>query len=294
MRRARSTFAGPARSIAAACLLLAACAQAPQNSNAVSARQSAALDANRRAEANFRRGDFDAAARYYREALRLAQSIEDIEGIAANAVNLSIAWQRLGNFAAARVSLAPVLDQNRLVFPAARLAQGALRRAILDLEEQRYASAAEWAAKAASHCVPPGCAIAGAIHNTRGQLALQAGRLDEAASSARAALDASRSLDDRAEIANALRLLGTVSLRAGDAAAALASLTDALAIDRELALPRKIHLDLLGLGRASALRGENAAARTFYERALAVSEADRDAQGAREARALIEALAGKP
>ena len=38
-------------------------------------------------------------------------------------------------------------------------------------------------------------------------------------------------------------------------------------------------------------RGE---ARAFYERALAVSEADRDVRGAAEARALIEALGESP
>ncbi len=52
----------------------------------------------------------------------------------------------------------------------------------------------------------------------------------------------------------------------------------------------KIYLDLVGLGRASALAGELAAARAYYERALAVSEADRDTQGAREVRELVKAL----
>lgn len=275
-----------------ACALLGACAQQPVNP--LAARLAAAVDANRKAESYFRSGDFGGAAEHYREALRIAQSIEDADGIAANAINLSIAYQRLGRHADARASLSPVLDQARLTFPAPRLAQAALRRAVLDLDERRYASATEWLDRAASWCGEQGCALAAAIHGVRGQLALEQGRADAAAASANAALAASRANGDRVEAANALRLLGNAAIRAGDAAGALVPLGEALAIDRELALPRKIYLDLVAMGRASALRGERALARTYYERALAVSEADRDSQGAAETRDLIKALVEKP
>ena len=268
--------------------LLAACAQQP--GKPLAARQAEALEANRKAELRFRGGDFDGAAQLYREALRIAQSIEDVEGIAANAINLSIVYQRLGKHAEARASLAPLLDDSRLRFPVARLAQAGLRRAVLDFDERRYAGSAEWLEKAASWCPQQGCALAAAIDNLKGLLALEEGRTGAAAASARAALERSLATGDRIEAANAKRLLGNVAMRAGDAAAALAALNEALAIDRELALPRKIYLDLIGLGRASTLGGAPAAARNFYERALAVSEADRDGPGAAEARNLIRAL----
>jgi len=258
--------------------LLAACAQQP--GKPLAARQTEAIEANRRAELRFRSGDFDGAVQHYQVALRIAQSVEDVDGIAANAVNLSIAYQRLGKHAEARASLAPVLDHSRLNFPSARLAQAALRRAVLDFDQRRYAGAGEWLEKASAWCGQRGCTLSAAIDNVRGLLALEEGRTDAAAASARAALDRSLGSGDRVEAANAMRLLGNAAIRAGDAAAALAALTEALAIDRELALPRKIYLDLVGLGRASALGGERVAARTYYERALAVSEADRDALAA--------------
>ena len=278
--------------VVAGLALLAACAQQP--GKPLASRQAEAIEANRKAELRFRGGDFDGAVQQYREALRIEQSIEDVDGIAANAINISIAYQRLGKHAEARASLAPVLDHSTLSFPPARLAQAALRRAVLDFDERRYAGSAEWLEKATAWCGQQGCALSSAINNVRGLLALEAGRTDAAAASARAALDASRGSGDRVEAANAMRLLGNVAIRAGDAAAALAPLTEALAIDRELALPRKIYLDLVGLGRASALDGERAAARTYYDRALAVSEADRDAQGAAEVRDLIRALGNNP
>jgi tetratricopeptide (TPR) repeat protein len=275
-----------------ACVFLAACAVQPPASPPP-AGEAAVIEANRRADAHVRGGNLEGAVRYYREAIRLAQSVEDADGIAANAISLSIVYQRLGKHADARASLAPVLEQSRLIFSPDRLAQAALRRSILDLDERRLAGAAEWIDRAASHCGQR-CALAGAIQNVKGQLALEAGRLEAAAASARAALSASRGSGDRAEAANALRLLGVTAIRAGDAAAASGFLSEALAIDRELAVPRKIYLDLIGLGRASALRGDHGAARSFYERALVVSEADRDPKGAAEARSLIEALGDKP
>ncbi len=273
----------PSRTLTVACVLFAACAlQPPAGPPPVG--EAAIVEANRKADAQARGGNLEVAARHFQE---------DADAIAANAISLSIVYQRLGKHADARASLAPLLEQSRLNFSPDRLAQAALRRSVLDLDERRLASAAEWIDRAASHCGQRGCALAGAIQNVNGQLALEAGRL-EAAASAKAALSASRSSGDRTEAANALRLLGVTAIRAGDAAAAGGFLSEALAIDRELAVPRKIYLDLIGLGRASALRGDRGAARSFYERALVVSEADRDAKGAAEARSLLEALGDKP
>ena len=270
-------------------LVLAACvAQAP--SSPPPSGEAAVIEANRKADAYLRGGDLEGAARQYREAIRLARSVEDAEGIAANAINLSIVYQRLGRRDDARASLSLLLERGQLGFSGERLAQAALRRCVLDLEDRRIASATEWIDRAASYCGQRGCAVSAAIQNMRGQLALESGAMEQAAASAKTALSLSRAADDRAEAANALRLLGAVAIRTGDAGAATGYLTQALALDRELGAPRKIYLDLIALGRASALRGERGAARSYYERARAVSEADRDAGGAAEARALIEAL----
>ncbi|HYC24261.1 MAG TPA: tetratricopeptide repeat protein [Candidatus Bathyarchaeia archaeon] len=268
--------------------LLAACIAPPPAAQTPSG-EAAMIDANRRADAYLRGGDLEGAARQYREAIRVAQTVEDTEGIATNAINLSIVYQRLGRTEDARASLGLLLDRSTLAFSQERMAQAAVRRAVLDMDDRRAASAGEWLDRAAGYC-GRGCSVSATIQNVRGQLALDAGRPDQAAASARAALAVSRASGDRAESANALRLLGAVAIRGGDAASASAYLGEALAIDRELGLPRKIYLDLIALGRASALRGDRAAARSFYERARAVSEADRDGAGTAQAKALIEAL----
>ena len=272
-------------------LVLVGCSSAPQK-NSTAARQEAAIEANRKGEAYVRRGELESAARSYREALRLSQSLEDADGIAANAINLSIVRQRQGRFNDARESLKAVLDQPNLRFPGTRLTEVALRHALLDLDQNRFAAAEGWVARAVQHC-GEGCPMSGTIDNVRAQLALQAGRVEEAAAAARRAQQASQAAGDRSETANALRLLGIAALRAGDFGAARPHLEQALAIDREIGAPRKIALDLLSLGRAAALAGESAAARAYYARALAVSQADRDDAGAAEARAMLDASTGK-
>jgi Tfp pilus assembly protein PilF len=249
----------------------------------------AAVEANRRADAQVRRGDLESAVQQYREALRLAQSIEDADAIAANAINLSIVYQRLGRSDEARGVLAPLADQSPLAFSAQRLAQADVRRAVLDIEQKRGDSAATWLVQAERHC-QAGCQLAAVIQNLRGQLALDAGRFDAAGASAQLALAAARAANDRLETANALRLAGNAAMGAGDNARAMASFNEALAIDHELAQPRKILLDLTGLGHAARRAGDLPAARSAFDRALAVAVAERDTHAAAELRALVSAL----
>lgn len=279
------------RVLAVVLLLLTGCGSPPVK-NDTAALQAAAIEANRRGEAYVRRGELENAARSYREALRLSRSLEDPDGIAANAINLSIVRQRQGRFADARLSLAAVTDRPNLRFAALRLAEVSLRHALLDLDEGRLPDAEKWLSRSSQYCGER-CALSAAIHNTRAQLALQAGRLGDAAAAARSAHDSARAAGNRAELANALRLLGIAALQSGDAAGARTQLEQALALDREIGAPRKIALDLLALGRAAALAGEAEAARAYYARALAVAEADRDSVGAAQARAMLDAATGK-
>ena len=196
------------------------------------ARQAAAIEANRKGENYVRHGELENAARSYAEALRLSQSLEDAEGIAANAINLSIVRQRQGRFADARAALGAVMERatcasRRCARPRPRCA----RRCSTWTSASSAPPRSGWP-RPRPHCGER-CPLA-AIHNVRAQLSLQAGRLEAAAASARAALDASRSANDRAETANAMRILGVTALRTGDAVAARTQLEQALALDREI------------------------------------------------------------
>jgi tetratricopeptide (TPR) repeat protein len=265
------------RFAAAAALLCTGCGTPPSAPlPPVGARTA---DANARAATLVRAGDYAAAARRYEEALALARSVEDVDAIATNAINLSVVYQWMGREGSARDALKIVLDDARRPFPERRRLQAELRRAILELAAGERAAATEWTARAERRCDRLACDLASALLNVKSQLALESGQPADAARLAQAAADAARSRGDRVEQANALRNAGRARLASGEHPAAVAALEQALAIDHSLADPRKIHADLVELARASAAAGDRDAARGYLERAQTVSHAARDPRG---------------
>ncbi len=255
--------------------------------------QSRIADANARAAALVRTGDDTGAARQYEEALRLARSVEDADAIAAGAINLSIMYQRLGRDAAAREVLSVVLDEKDLAFPERRRIQAELRRAILGLASRDTGSATAWVERARARCERMACELAAAILNVQALVALDVERPEEGARLAREAGEAARTRGDRAEAANALRTIGRARLALGDPVGAIQSLEEALALDRELADPRKILVDLVELGKANLARGNREAARAYFQRALTVSHASRDARSVDDLNERLRSLDGR-
>ena len=267
-------------------MLAAGCGGAPALKNSNSVAQSRLTDAEGRAAALARTGDYAVAARHYGEALRIATSLENADAIAANAINLSIVQQWLGRDAEARAALAAVLDDPRTPFSERRKLQAELRRAILDLSTGNTGAAAVWAGQAERRC-NQSCEYAATILNVRAQVELEAGHGADAARLAQAAAERSRGTAGRAETANALRTLGRARHAQGEALAALEPLRQALEIDRELGDPRKILADLSALARAADAAGDLAAARDYKERGLAVSRAMNDGRSGAEMEVLL-------
>jgi len=270
----------------AACLvaLIAACAApAPERGSPAQARLG---EAEARAAALARSGDYAGAARFYGEALRIATSLENADAIAANAINLSIVEQWLGRDAEARAALAAVLDEPRAAFTERRKTQAELRRAILEAASGNLGAAEVWAGEAERRCATS-CEYAAAILNVRAQLALDSGHAAEAARLAAAAFERARGEAGRAEAANALRALGRARNAAGQPGRALEPLRQALEIDRSLGDPRKILVDLTELARAADAAGDAQAARGYQERGLAVSRAINDGRSAAETEVLL-------
>jgi len=269
--------------LAAGLLALAAgCASTPApNHNSLA--QSRLSEAETRAAALARSGDFPGAARHYAEALRLATSLENADAIAGNAINLSIVQQWLGREAEARAALAAVLDDPRTAFSERRKLQAELRRAILELAAGNIGAAAVWAGQAEQRCATASCEYAATILNVRAQVELDSGHAADAARLAQAAAERSRGAAGRAETANALRTLGRARLAQREATAALEPLKQALELDREIGDPRKILADLAELARAADAAGDAAAAKDYKDRGQAVSRAMNDARGSGEA-----------
>jgi len=270
----------------AACLvaLISACAAPlPERGSPAQARLG---EAEARAAALARSGDYAGAARFYGEALRVATSLENADAIAANAINLSIVEQWLGRDAEARAALGAVLDEPRAGFSERRKTQAELRRAILEAASGNLGAAEVWAGEAERRCAAS-CEYAAAILNVRARVALDSGRNAEAGRLAQAAAERARGETGRAEAANALRTLGRARIAAGDAGGALPPLGQALEIDRTLGDPRKILADLTELARAADAAGDAQAARSYKERGLAVSRAISDGRSAAETEVLL-------
>lgn len=229
-----------------------------------------------------RAGDNAAAALQFQEALRIARTIEDADAIAANAISLSIVYQRLGHPAAARSALAVVLEAPGARFPERRVLQAELRRAIVELAGSATEEAMAYARRASERCQRLGCDLAAAILNVQADAALEGGDAQEALRFAQAAEASARGRVDRVETANALRNAGRARARLGDPSGAIPALEQALEIDRALADPRKILADLTELERASAAKGDAQAARTYSERARAITRAARETPAGEE------------
>jgi tetratricopeptide (TPR) repeat protein len=261
------------RWLAAGLLALAAgCAGAPPpNHNSLA--QARLSEAETRAAALARSGDFPGAARHYGEALRIATSLENADATAANAINLSIVQQWLGREAEARAALAAVLDDPRTPFSERRKLQAELRRAILELATGNIGAAAVWAGQAEQRCAKTSCEYAATLLNVRAQVALDSGHAAEAARLAQAAAEGARGAPPRVGPPHALRTLGRARHAQGEPAAALAPLKQALELDREIGDPRKILADLAELARAADAAGDAAAAKDYKERGQAVSRA---------------------
>jgi len=249
--------------------------------------QSRLADAEQRAAVAMRSGDLEGAARQYGEAARLAATVENTDAVAANAINQSIVYQWMGRDAEARDALARVLDDPRRSFSERRRLQAELRRAIVELALQNPVSAATFAERAAQRCANFSCEYAATILNVQAQIALEAQRAAEAEPLATRAAERARSRSDRAETANALRLLGKARRVQNNPQAAIQPLEQALAIDRDLADPRKILADLTELSLANSAAGNRDAARDYYERALTVSRALQDTRGLAEMEAQL-------
>ena len=267
-------------------LLLAGCGSAPQQTDAET-RRDRLLDLNDRARRAVGTGELRRAAAYYREAVRLAESIEDFRAIAINSLNLAATLHALDEVELAHRALDRVLAAPAR-FDEALVAEAAGRKALLALQAGELDVAEQWLGRAEAGCRLPACRSQTALLTLRGHLQLERGSAAEARTIFARSLAASRAEGNREEEANSLRLDGRAATRAGEHGQAEAQLKQALEIDKALALPRKISQDLLALAELELARGAGAAARDYGQRALDVARASGSRSQQEAARGLLE------
>lgn len=257
------------------------------NPPAVPEPQETAIQLNQRGQDAYRRGDYLEALAEYQQALSILRSVENVDGIATELMNLSVVYRQLGKLAEARSSLDEILTTSGLTFSATQQAEAAYRQASFYLDDGNETAARSWADKALQYC--HGCGVEGRLYNLKARMALAAKPLD-AKSLARQAADVNSRSGDKAEAANSQRLIADASLMTGDFKTAQQYYDEALRLDKENGSASKIALDLMGLGRSLARQGRQMDAVDFFQRAYSVSEGSGDVQAMGAAMAEIKKL----
>lgn len=247
-------------------LLLSACGHVEELR---SPRQEQATDYNQRAQRAFNRGEYQAAATLYENALQLDVAIENVNGIAINALNLARVNLVMGKTELAQRYLDSLLEDKALHYATAYLASAAVQKSLLRLQENDDAGAATWVEKAAGYCVSD-CTLSGVIDNARASIALRVNDADKALHWSERAASENKS-SSQLEYANSLRLTAAAKLMKGDHGAALTLSNEALVIDRSLGLPEKIRQDLLLSAQAYEKAGQTEQAAQFRDRAARIA-----------------------
>ncbi|MBC7436843.1 MAG: tetratricopeptide repeat protein [Bdellovibrionales bacterium] len=267
-------------------VLLAACAQKPVISPAVSLAQASA---QRGAQA-FARGELPGAQREYTTALRVYESLGDTPGRASTLLSLARIAAQAGKPAEALAAVDQVLADPALVDVPTRItAHG--RAAALHLAQGNIPLTEKHLADAAALCAAS-CADAGAITVLRARAALaqqQPAIALRLASDALAlpalALVTPATLKPQAsaERANALRVQAQAQMALGAPALASSAALAALELDRALGLADRVLPDLQLLAQASRELGATDAAQRYQalaERAQAAGRALRSGTAA--------------
>lgn len=247
-----------------------------------------AVEFNQKAESAFKKGDYEKALNLYNEALRISRSIEDIDGIAINLINMAIVYHKLGDKESASRCVNEILDSSRITHNALRLSEAAFIKAMFYLEDSNYEYAPQWADKALSFCKSVQCSIEGRIYNLKSRITFLKGDFSSAVTYADRGLELNKKYEDREEIANSLRILAEIKSAKKEYNEARTLFENALIVDKTIGVNRKIAMDLMGIGDILFKQGMCENAMKYYKRALSVSEGAGDKEGIKEALRAIE------
>lgn len=233
-----------------------------------SARLEQATEFNQRAQRAFQRGEYQAAATLYEQALQVDVAIENESGIAINTLNLARVNRKLDNTELAERLLDHLLEDKALNYAPAHLAEAAVQKALLLLQKNDVEGASLAADKAVVHCSAD-CGISGVIDNVRAGIALRANDADRALQLSERAASANGAVP--LEHANSLRLMASARLLKNEPDAALKILEQALSMDKSLGLPEKIRQDLLLFAQAYEKLGQAGVAAQYRDRAARIA-----------------------
>ena len=250
-------------------IFLLGCSTTPQRHFAPAQLQ--AIRLNERGIAAELRGNYTEAEVSFDAAYRLQGSIENFSGMAVTLVNKARLNRLQGKIAEAEQSI----DTSISLLPHVpdMTAEISFEKAKLLLVGKKFKEAAAWSERA--RAAADG-ASRGRMTNLLAEIRFEEGDTASARSHASEALRLCRDSGDQREEANALRLLGRLSLVDRQWLEAGQHLNDALTIDKELGISNKITADLQLLGMVSEGMGRRDKALAYLQRAADTSYSDGD------------------
>ncbi|MEW6213740.1 MAG: tetratricopeptide repeat protein, partial [Nitrospirota bacterium] len=214
-------------------LLIVGCGYKPST---LSDAHSKAIDFNQRGEYAFKKSDYKKALSFYNEALKVNRSIENIDGIAINLINMATVYRKIGDRANAHICVDEILNTSNTVFSSFRLSEAAFIKAILYVDDGKYNSASEWADKASSFCKNAECLTEGRIYNLKAKIALSKENPESTINYGIKGLELNKKYGDKQEVANSLRLIADAKATLNQLEDARKLYEDALSLDKTLGL----------------------------------------------------------
>lgn len=249
---------------------------------------------NQKAESAFKKGDYENALRLYNEALKINRSIENIDGIAINIINMTATYRKLSDKGNAHKQLDEILNTSPTTYSPLHLSEAAFLKAMLYFDEKNYDKTLEWTDKALSFCQSLQCSNIGKIYNLKGRTYLKKVDILSALFYTNKGLEINKSIENKQEEANSLRILAEAKLMNNEYDEAKKFYENALSIDKTLGLSKKITQDLMGIGNIFLRQGNCELATVYFKRALSVSENKGDNEGIVKVKEMIEKCLQNP
>lgn len=236
-----------------------------------SEKKEASIRANRNGLAAYGRGNYSVALDNYLEALRLSRSIEDMDGIAVNLINLSSTYRKTGNYDSAHKYVDEIINADQGQFNEKYIAESIYIKATLFVAQDLRDSIQLLVDEGLLVCSKVSCDSEGKLYNLKAKDAFLNKNYASALIYAKKAMVFNEKQAELKETANSLRLMAKASTELEKYKDGLVFYSKALALDKKLGLSHKIEADLRGLGFLFFKQEKYDDALKYFERALSVS-----------------------
>lgn len=247
------------------------------------------------ANRKFDDGDYNKSLDYYKKALKINRSKENIEGAAFNLINMASVYYKLGENESANKSLDEIFGELRFRHNhSALLADAAIIKTLINIRSNNLPAASEWLGKASSFPQNKESNTQGRVYNLKARLAILNKDFKFAVELGKKGIAHNRQIDDAPELANSLRFTAKGHVMLGEYGAAKSLCDQAIAIDKQLGASGKIVADLFTFGDIFFKQNKFEEAMSYYLRSKSVAENSGDYENAKHADAMtIKCNAGQ-